>query len=321
MSPGARVALAALTFCPVAAWALSGVMGCAVNRSGLSLAGGGGASPGAGGSKGGADGTAGAAGGHAGTAGGAAGTAGTAGTVGTTGTAGTVAAAGTFGATGGTDATGSAGTSGGTAATGGTDATGGGGTTGVAGTDGRAGTTGDGGGGQTGGAGGKMHGGGGSSGHADCSSFPMGGSVTLSSDGRLHCYWSHSDELDWNSSESSCVGEGGTLATILSEQENSFVVDLLTQAGLFQAAGVSLGATDGKASADMSGPGMYAWVTGEPWGYAPWHAPQPDGSCTACSIGELDCECDHWLVLTMDGTWYDRPEATVRPFVCEAIAR
>jgi hypothetical protein len=200
-----------------------------------------------------------------------------------------------------------------------------GGTTGAAGTDGQAGTTGNGGGGQTagtGGAGGRMHGGGGgNSGHPDCSSFPSGGSTTLSSDGLQHCYWTHSDQLDWNSSESSCVGEGGTLATILSDQENSFVVDLLTQAGLFQGSGVSLGATDGKASTDMSGPGTYAWVTGEPWGYAPWHPSQPDGSCNSCAVPGVDCGCDHWLVLTMDGTWYDRPEATPRPFVCEAIAR
>ena len=100
------------------------------------------------------------------------------------------------------------------------------------------------------------------------------------------------------------------------------------QAGLFQGGpavqgggGVSLGATDGKASTDMSGPGTYAWVTGEPWGYIHWHMSQPDGSCNSCAAPGVDCGCDHWLVLAMDGTWYDRPEATPRPFVCEAIAR
>ncbi len=316
----ARVALAALTFGSIAAWALSSVPGCAVNQSGLSLGGGGGASASGGGSTGGATGTAGAGGGHAGTSG----TVGAAGTVGTTGTAGTVGMAGTFGSTGGTGATGNAGTSGGPGATGGSDATGGGGAPGTAGTDGQSGTTGNGGGGPTGGtggAGGRMHGGGGSSGHPDCSSFPSGSSTTLSSDGLQHCYWTHSDQLDWNSSESSCEGEGGTLATILSDQENTFVFDLSMQAGLFLGSGVSLGATDGKASTDMSGPGTYAWVTGEPWGYTNWHMSQPDGSCNSCTPPDLACGCDHWLVLIMDGTWYDRPEATPRPFVCEAIAR
>jgi Lectin C-type domain len=313
----ARGALAALIFGSIAGWVLLSVPGCAVNRSGLSLAGGGGASAGAGGSKGGA---AGAAGGHAGTAGGAPGIVGTAGTV---GTGGAVGAAGTFGA-GGTDATGSAGTSGGTAATGGADATGGGGTIGAAGVDGQAGTTGNGGGGQTGGtggAGGRMHGGGGNSGHPDCSPFPSGGSTTLSSDGLQHCYWTHGDPLLWTDAESTCEGEGGTLATILSAQENTFITQLAGQNQLSQGLNaVWLGASDGKASSDTSGPGTYTWVTGEAWGYQPWHPGQPDGSCNPCDAVD-GCQCDHWLAFTADGTWYDRSESVPRPYVCEATAR
>ncbi|HSY41845.1 MAG TPA: C-type lectin domain-containing protein [Polyangia bacterium] len=311
----ARVALAALTFGPIAAWALSSVPGCAVNQSGLSLGGGGGASAGAGGSKGGASGTAGAGGGRAGTSG----AAGAVGTTGTAGTLGIVGAAGTFGSTGGTGATGNAGTSGGAGAIGGSDATGGG----AAGTDGQAGTTGGGGGPMVGmgGAGGRTHGGGGNSGHTpDCSSFPMGSSVTLSSDGLLHCYWTHADPASWVDSESGCEGEGGTLATVLSAQENTFLVQLGTQDQLFQGAAVWLGANDGKASADMSGPGTYSWVTGEPWDYTNWHEGQPDGSCSGCNIA-YTCFCDHWLAFTVDGTWYDRSESVPRPYICEATAR
>jgi hypothetical protein len=317
----ARVALAALTFGPIAAWALSSVSGCAVNQSGLSLGGGGGASAGAGGSKGGATGTAGAGGGHAGTSG-TVGAAGAVGTTGTAGTVGTVGSAGTFGSTGGTGAIGNAGTSGGAGATGGADATGG--ATGAAGTDGQAGTTGNGGSGPTGGTGGgggRMHGGGGNSGRTpDCSPFPTGGSVTLSSDGLLHCYWPHADAASWVDSESSCEGEGGTLATVLSAEENMFVLQLGLQDQLFQGAAVWLGASDGKASNDMGGPGTYAWVTGEAWGYQPWHPGQPDGSCSGCNAADT-CFCDHWLAFTADGTWYDRSESVPRPYICEATAR
>ncbi|HZL16943.1 MAG TPA: C-type lectin domain-containing protein, partial [Polyangia bacterium] len=180
-------------------------------------------------------------------------------------------------------------------------------------------TTGNGGSGQTGGTGGT-HGGGGSSGHPDCAPFPSGGSVTLSSDGLLHCYWTHGEPLLWTSAETTCEGEGGTLATILSAQENTFVVQLAAQGQLFQGAAVWLGASDGKASNDMSGVGTYTWVTGEPWGYHNWQPGQPDGSCSGCNA-TATCFCDHWLTFTVDGTWYDRSESAPRPYVCEATAR
>jgi hypothetical protein len=148
----------------------------------------------------------------------------------------------------------------------------------------------------------------------------MGSSFTTPTDGLLHCYWTHSDATDWDSSESRCVSEGGTLATILSSQENMFVLQILLQANLFKGDGVSLGATDGKSTGDKSGVGQYAWVTGEPWGvYINWHLGQPDGSCM-CQGGNV-CVCDHRMVMLNDGTWYDRAASTARPFVCEAVAR
>jgi hypothetical protein len=138
-------------------------------------------------------------------------------------------------------------------------------------------------------------------------------------DNRLHCYWTHAETLDWDSSESACVNEGGTLATILSMQENSFVFDLLTQTGLFQGSGVSLGGTDGKGNNDMTGAGTYSWVTGEVWGYTHWQPGQPDSSCNSCGAVS-NCGCDHRVAMINDGTWYDRPASLARPFVCEALA-
>ena len=160
----------------------------------------------------------------------------------------------------------------------------------------------------------------------DCSDFPSGSSFTTPTDGMLHCYWVHPELLDWNSSENACEKQGGTLATILSDDENQFVFQLASNANLFQSLpmvnpiAISLGATDGKGSNNQSGAGTYAWVTGEPWGYTHWHQMQPDGSCNSCTVPGT-CGCDHWLTMASDGTWYDRPEATGRSFVCEAVAR
>ena len=82
---------------------------------------------------------------------------------------------------------------------------------------------------------------------------------------------------------------------------------------------VWVGANDGKQSNDKSGPGKYAWVTGETWGFTNWHSSQPDGSCT-CQLTN-NCVCDHWLAIGNDGTWYDRDDGSGRPSVCEAVAR
>lgn len=292
-------------------------MGCSVNHAGLSTTGitpvmvGGGGVGGTGGP------------------GGMGGTAATGGTVATGG----LGATGGVGAIGGAGATGGVGEIGGTSGTDGAGADGGAGAIGGAGVDGTGGVAGTGmggvGGGQ-GGAGGSDHQGGrGGSNHVpDCSSFPSASSFVTPTDGLLHCYWTHSEQLDWSSSESACEGQGGTLVTILSSAENDFVLALLTQRGLFLGQGIALGASDGKASNDTSGPGKYAWVTGEAWDYTNWHsstvggvAAQPDGSCTSSCGTVTNCGCDHRAAITNDGTWYDRPAGLARAFACEAKAR
>jgi hypothetical protein len=149
----------------------------------------------------------------------------------------------------------------------------------------------------------------------------MGSPFTTPTDGLLHCYWIHSELTDWASAESRCVSDGGTLATVLSSQEDMFVLQLLLQANLFKGNGVSLGATDGKSSSDKSGAGQYAWVTGEPWGYINWHVGQPSGTCTCQGLGNTSCTCDHWLAMINDGTWIDVAQSATRPSICEALAR
>jgi hypothetical protein len=202
--------------------------------------------------------------------------------------------------------------SGGTTSTGGVPGSGGtagSGTGGAQGTGGTGGTTGTGG---TNGTGGNHP--------PSCSSFPSGSVFTPPNDNVMHCYWAHSEQVDWETAEASCVSEGGTLATVLSSQENMAVFQLGMRSGLFAGMAVAwLGANDGKQSNDKSGPGTYAWVTGEAWGYTNWHAMQPDGSCT-CQLNSA-CNCDHWLAIGGDGTWYDRADNSGRPYICEAVAR
>jgi hypothetical protein len=247
------------------------------------------------------------------------------------------------GGSGGTVPSGSGGRgSGGFAATGGSTGSGGfvatGGSTGSGGLSGAGGDTGSGGiagtGGDTGAGGGAGAGGaigsGGTSGSGagggrppNCSAYPAGRSYTTPTDGLLHCYWVHANQVGWSSAEAVCENEGGTLVTLLSPMENTFVLQVATQAGLFNNANlVFIGASDGKASNDQSGAGDYAWVTGEPWDYHDWHMNQPDGACTGCGgLGGFGCACAHWATLSSDGTWYSRAESTARPFVCEAIAQ
>jgi hypothetical protein len=298
----------------------SGNSGAAGGSGGPSPVGAGGVGSQAGGDGGSGPTGAGGAGGTSGLAGASGGATGAGGATGEGGATGTGGATGDGGATGTAGATGDGGATGTGGATGEGGATGAGGAPGDGGASGTGGATGDGGASGTGGATGD----GGTSGAGgnhppSCSSFPAGSSFTTPTDGLLHCYWVHGVPTDGNSAEASCVSEGGTLATVLSSQENMFVLSVLLQAKVFTGNGVSLGATDGKATDDKSGAGKYAWVTGEPWGFQNWHSTQPDGSCT-CQ-GNNSCTCDHWLAMISDGTWYDRPESEARPYLCEAIAR
>ncbi|HEY6478135.1 MAG TPA: C-type lectin domain-containing protein [Polyangia bacterium] len=259
----------------------------------------------------------------AGSGGSSAGSGGLASAVGSGGTLGLGGALGSGGAgsgTGGDQGLGGMAGSGGDDGSGGLDS----GADGAMATGGVEGTGGAAGGGASGGSqgsGGMTGAGGSGGGHPpNCSSFPAGSTLTPPTDNLLHCYWAHVDLLDWDTAEATCVGEGGTLATILSSQENMAVFGIAMRQGLFTGMNVAwLGATDGKLIGDKSGPGKYAWVTGEDWGFINWHAGQPDGSC-ACQTPN-ECACDHWVAMSGDGTWYDRSDNTARSYVCEAVAR
>jgi hypothetical protein len=237
-------------------------------------------------------------------------------------------AAGTGGVTG---AAGAGGTSGG-AGSGGAGNVAGSGATGVAGTSGVAGSSGAAGsGGTTGGRGGMMmgvagttgrggmsgRGGAGGGGGNPCASYPSGAKAFVTpTDGRTHCYWPRTTSQTWSEAQQSCMLQNGYLVTILSAEENAFVVSVAQFSATFS--DTWIGATDGKAGGDKTGVGTYRWVSNETWGYTHWETGQPDGFCDPCSAG-MTCTCDHRGVLDRDGTWNDRWQDNSRSSVCEAI--
>jgi hypothetical protein len=111
--------------------------------------------------------------------------------------------------------------------------------------------------------------------------------------------------------------QDGHLVTILSPEENAFVVSVAQFSTSFS--DTWIGATDGKQGGDRGGPGSYRWVTGEAFVWTNWEQDQPDGYCDPCSSGQT-CTCDHRVVLSSDGTWNDRWQDNTRPSVCEATA-
>jgi hypothetical protein len=232
------------------------------------------------------------------------------------GGAGNVAGAGVAGNMG----SGGAGNVAGTIGSGGAgNAAGTNGTGGVAGTiGGRGGVTG---GGRGGGAGVGGTGRGGSTGRGGtggnpCAGYPSGAKAFVTpTDGRTHCYWSRSSSQTWSEAQQSCTLQNGHLVTILSAEENAFVVSVAQFSSSFD--DTWIGATDGRTGGDKTGAGTYRWVTAETWGYSSWAQGQPDGFCDPCSLGQ-SCTCDHRAVLASDGTWNDRWQDNMRSSVCEA---
>jgi len=246
------------------------------------------------------------------------GTGDSAGTAGSGGDAGSTGIAGASGgdAGGGAGGSGTAGASGtGDAGTGGNGTGGGGGSAGASGGGG-----GNGGGGGRGGGGGGRAGSGGGNGRGGaggnpCAAFPSAKAFTPPNDTRVHCYWTHSNSQTWSQSQQACMLQQGHLVTILSPEENDFVVSVAQFSSAFS--DTWIGATDDKTGSDRSGPGTYRWVTNETWSYSNWQQGQPDGFCDPCSAGQT-CTCDHRGVLASDGTWNDRWQDNGRSSVCEA---
>ena len=149
-----------------------------------------------------------------------------------------------------------------------------------------------------------------------CAGYPSAAkSFVTPTDGRVHCYWTRSSSQTWSEAQQSCTLQNGHLVTILSAEENAFVVSMAQFSPSFS--DTWIGATDGKNGTDRTGAGTYKWVSNEAWGYSSWEQGQPDGFCDPCSTGQ-PCTCDHRAVLSSNGTWNDCWQDNMRSSVCEA---
>lgn len=89
--------------------------------------------------------------------------------------------------------------------------------------------------------------------------------------------------IGWHEAEIKCEEMGGYLAVITSEEENNFVFNLVSSAGI----PCWLGGTDEEVE------GVWEWVTGEPWDYCPSKFDNRGG-------------VQHYLVINYSGeAWWD----------------
>jgi hypothetical protein len=105
-----------------------------------------------------------------------------------------------------------------------------------------------------------------------------------------HCYIPSDFAYSWPSAKSACEKDGiYYLVSITSQEEMDFVASLLPSVEIWIGGNYQ---------------GAWTWASGEPWGYAPWAAAQPDG----------DGQC---LVLGPGLSFSDAPCLQARHIVCE----
>jgi hypothetical protein len=105
---------------------------------------------------------------------------------------------------------------------------------------------------------------------------------TIASGGNGHAYEAVSagTGISWDDAKAAAISKGGTLATITSAEENSFVFALTDSTTYWYpfsdtaAIGPWLGGFQPDGSPEPAG--GWKWVTGEPFVYTNWAAGQPD---------------------------------------------
>lgn len=81
-----------------------------------------------------------------------------------------------------------------------------------------------------------------------------------------HIYQAVSGTFTWPQAKADAESRGGHLATITSQAEFDYVRSL----GVLPSEGYWLGATD------EANPGVWVWVTGEPWSFTAWASGEPN---------------------------------------------
>ena len=87
----------------------------------------------------------------------------------------------------------------------------------------------------------------------------------------VSCYRKYEVARAWSDARAACVAEGGDLASILSEEENTFV-------GAIAKGVVWIGGTDGAFE------GVWTWSDGSPWRYGKWAPGEPNDDTENCAM-------------------------------------
>jgi len=111
--------------------------------------------------------------------------------------------------------------------------------------------------------------------------------------------------MTWGQCRDSAVALGGYLASILSQEENDFVKQLLNTAPV-QVLFCNIGGHE------RNGENDWQWVSGEPWGYFNWNTGEPNNLCSPPNPG---CEnivqmYGHTDPVPPSGTWVDGDSLT-----------
>jgi hypothetical protein len=122
--------------------------------------------------------------------------------------------------------------------------------------------------------------------------------------GNGHCYEFRlrSDGIDWQTAENESVADAGTLATVTSEAENSFVFSLLTTPGI---TGAWLGGFQPAGAPEPAG--QWTWVTGEPFTFNRWEVGEPNDG-----FGHFEEDAISFFTFVEEGprvTWNDIPRS------------
>ena len=95
----------------------------------------------------------------------------------------------------------------------------------------------------------------------------------VSDGGNGHWYQFSNQKIGWNASSILALNKAGYLATITSENENTFIYNYLNVLDLWNGErGPLLGGFQDKNSPNYSEPsGGWTWVTGEAWNFENWY--------------------------------------------------
>ncbi|MFZ5858743.1 MAG: SUMF1/EgtB/PvdO family nonheme iron enzyme [Chloroflexota bacterium] len=112
-----------------------------------------------------------------------------------------------------------------------------------------------------------------------------------------HLYLYMKPELIWPDARNYCAAQGGYLATIQNEAENTFVYQIL-----YGYDSTWIGASDEETE------GTWIWANGEPWTYTNWASGQPENYLDK----NEDC-----ALFTEESSWHDVSCNSTNPFICE----